>query len=189
MGRVIATGANAPKFMLYDGHGLVRHLADNSGTITESYNYDAYGNAHGLTPGNAATSLLYAGEQYESIPNTYYLRARYYNPANGRLNRMDPFSGNSQDPQSLHKYLYVHNNPVNGIDPTGQFGDFTMVSMLNTMYIMARITTLTLNVYGAVRSSANALAAGINAVNAFRQGNRREGVDEPKKPSLAVLSW
>jgi hypothetical protein len=26
-----------------------------------------------------------------------------------------------QDPQSLHKYLYVHGDPVNGIDPTGEF--------------------------------------------------------------------
>jgi len=32
---------------------------------------------------------------------------------------MDPFAGNNQDPQSLHKYLYVHNNPVMNIDPSG----------------------------------------------------------------------
>ncbi len=32
---------------------------------------------------------------------------------------MDSYEGNSQDPQSLHKYLYAHANPVNGWDPTG----------------------------------------------------------------------
>jgi hypothetical protein len=32
---------------------------------------------------------------------------------------LDLLSGNMQDPQSLHKYLYVHGDPVNGIDPTG----------------------------------------------------------------------
>ena len=26
-----------------------------------------------------------------------------------------------QDPQSLHKYLYVHGDPVSGVDPTGRF--------------------------------------------------------------------
>ncbi len=70
---------------------------------------------------NADTSLLYAGEQYDSGLSQYYLRARYYNQNTGRFNRMDPFAGNNQDPQSLHKYLYVHNNPVNGFDPTGYF--------------------------------------------------------------------
>ncbi len=48
-----------------------------------------------------------------------YLRARYYDPASGTFNRLDPFFGNLQDPQSLHKYLYVHGDPVQGIDPTG----------------------------------------------------------------------
>ncbi len=68
---------------------------------------------------NADTSLLYAGEQYDSDLSQYYLRARYYNQNTGRFNRMDPFAGNNQDPQSLHKYNYTHNNPINYIDPSG----------------------------------------------------------------------
>ena len=71
-----------------------------------------YGNAHGFTPGNTATKLLFSGEYYDSTATQYYLRARWYSPATGRFNRTDPFAGNNQDPQSLHKYLYVHNNPV-----------------------------------------------------------------------------
>ena len=34
---------------------------------------------------------------------------------------MDPFAGNTQDPISLHKYLYAHSNPINTLDPTGLF--------------------------------------------------------------------
>jgi len=70
---------------------------------------------------NADTSLLYAGEHYDSELDQYYLRARYYNPWSGTFNRTDPFAGNNQDPQSLHKYLYCHANPVNGVDPSGNF--------------------------------------------------------------------
>jgi len=69
----------------------------------------------------AATNLLYTGEQFDHDQQQYYLRARWYNPSNGRFNRTDDFAGNNQDPQSLHKYLYAHCNPVNSIDPTGQF--------------------------------------------------------------------
>ena len=50
-----------------------------------------------------------------------YLRARWYDASTGRFNRLDPFFGNLTDPQSLHKYAYVHGDPVNGIDPTGLF--------------------------------------------------------------------
>lgn len=33
----------------------------------------------------------------------------------------DPFFGELTTPQSVHKYAYVHNDPVNGIDPSGEF--------------------------------------------------------------------
>jgi len=69
---------------------------------------------------NADTKMLYAGEQYDSSASMYYNRSRWYNPATGTFNRMDPFAGNNRDPQSLHKYLYTHCNPINGIDPSGK---------------------------------------------------------------------
>jgi hypothetical protein len=42
---------------------------------------------------------------------------------------MDDFAGNTHDPQSLHKYLYCHANPINGIDPSGMMGDFSLSSL------------------------------------------------------------
>jgi hypothetical protein len=44
-----------------------------------------------------------------------------YDPTSGRFNKLDPFVGNTHDPQSLHKYGYVHGDPVNAVDPTGMF--------------------------------------------------------------------
>ena len=40
----------------------------------------------------AATSLLYSGEKTD-LTGLQYLRARYYNAATGRFNRLDPFMG------------------------------------------------------------------------------------------------
>jgi len=45
---------------------------------------------------------------------------RCFRPAR-RFNRGDPFVGNLNDPVSLHKYLYVHGDPANYLDPTGMF--------------------------------------------------------------------
>ncbi len=138
-----ATGANNPKYLLYDGHGSARLLSDNNGDLIsgQTFNYDAYGNR--LDSSSEQTNLLYAGEMYDSDLGWYYNRARYYRPAVGLFNRMDDYPGNTQNPLSLHKYLYGHNNPVNNIDPTGQFigglGGFVMSvaiqSILQGIYI------------------------------------------------------
>lgn len=98
-----ATGnaANAPKYLLYDGHGSTRHLVNNTGaTVLKDYSYDAYGVMLGGNPTReapAATNLLYSGEQWDTSAQQYYLRARYYDPLNGRFNRTDPFAGNQKD--------------------------------------------------------------------------------------------
>jgi len=47
------------------------------------------------------------------------LWGRYYNPAVGRFNRLDPFSGNVREPLSLQKYNYAEGDPVNNWDPSG----------------------------------------------------------------------
>ena len=75
--------------------------------------------AIGFDEAQALTAILYSGEAFDSRIGLQYLRARWYDPNTGRFNRLDPFSGNLSDPQSLHKYLYTHGDPVNGWDPTG----------------------------------------------------------------------
>jgi RHS repeat-associated protein len=112
----------------YDGGGSVRQLTNLSGAVTDTYNYDAFGNllnSTGTTPNN----YLYRGEQYDPDLNLYYLRARYYNPATGRFMSRDPQDGELKEPASLHKYLYAKGDPVNLKDPTGRdAGDVLMIN-------------------------------------------------------------
>jgi RHS repeat-associated protein len=106
-------------FYGYDGAGNVRQLTDPSGAITDSYEYDAFGNEFKLS-GTTPNSYLYRGEQYDSDLGLYYLRARYYNPLSGRFLSRDPEDGFFDEPATLHKYLYAAGDPVNGLDPTGR---------------------------------------------------------------------
>ena len=71
-----------PSFYGYDGGGSVRQLTSASGTVTDTYNYDAFGNKLNST-GSTPNEFLYRGEQFDSDLGLYYLRARYYNPLRG----------------------------------------------------------------------------------------------------------
>ena len=125
-----ATGAKISRrrdFFAHDGHGDVRALLDAAGAVVtiaaveQIFYYDAYGQLLNMDADEAATTLLYSGEQTDALTGQQYLRDRYYDTASGRFNRLDPFSGNAFDPQSFHKYAYVHGDPISGVDPTGQF--------------------------------------------------------------------
>ncbi|MCP4422038.1 MAG: hypothetical protein GY805_35945, partial [Chloroflexi bacterium] len=47
------------------------------------------------------------------------LRARTYNPSNGRFLQQDSVLGSPNQPRTLHRYAYSFNNPVNYTDPSG----------------------------------------------------------------------
>lgn len=48
----------------------------------------------------------------------YNLRARYYDPSNGRFLTRDTIGYDIASPLELNRYGYTANNPVNAIDPT-----------------------------------------------------------------------
>ncbi len=58
--------------------------AQSAGAVTDSYEYDAFGNKVNST-GSTPNNYLYRGEQWDSDLGLYYLRARYYNPLTGRF--------------------------------------------------------------------------------------------------------
>jgi RHS repeat-associated protein len=131
---------NADSFYLVDGLGSTRGLTDPSGMVTDTYNYDAFGNLI-ASAGNIENNYLFAGEQFDKDLEQYYLRQRYYNPSVGRFTRVDSYEGRRSDPMSRHDYLYTHANPVNYIDPSGL--STTMMelnSVMDTMGVLSAIS-------------------------------------------------
>lgn len=53
----------------------------------------------------------------------YYLRNRYYDPELGRFISQDSYRGSIFEPLSLNRYIYVQNNPLRYIDPSGNERD------------------------------------------------------------------
>jgi RHS repeat-associated protein len=111
-------GAWTTSFYSMDAHGNVRQLTNTDGVVTDTYEYDAFGKLVSQA-GSTPNVYLYSGERFDPDLGLYHLRARHYNPDRGRFTSMDPFGGWVEDPLSIHKYLYVHADPVNFVDPLG----------------------------------------------------------------------
>jgi len=124
-------------FYGYDGHGNVRYLSDSTGTVTDTYDYDAFGTLIAQS-GSTPNAYIYCGEQFDEDLGLYYNRARYLNADSGRFWSSDSYEGNQTDPLSLHQYLYIHSDPVNGLDPSGHWKlDDLMVAMGAKNYLQA----------------------------------------------------
>ena len=127
----------------YDGLGSTRILTDATGTVQNAYGYEAFGEVD-YSLGTVENNYLFTGEQYDNNVGFYYLRARFYNPSNGRFVNMDTFAGMQFEPKSLHKYLYTHAGPINNIDPSG---NITLVQLAVASGIAGIVTSFATSNY------------------------------------------
>jgi uncharacterized delta-60 repeat protein len=115
-------GAGTISYLLSDGHGSTRLLTDSSGVITATFNYDAFGMALNFDPSTAGTVFLFGGDAVYDLTSGLYFHGNGVRATLGFLFiQRDSIAGNTQDPISLHKYLYADANPINGADPSGHY--------------------------------------------------------------------
>ena len=110
--------AGAVRWYLYDGHGNVRNRADQSGGLTDSYSYNAYG-IRLVKIGDTENMYYYCGEQMDEATGLYYLRARYMNPLTATFTQRDSYEGELESPLTQNRYLYAGGNPIKYVDPSG----------------------------------------------------------------------
>ncbi len=74
------------------------------------------------------------------------LQARWMNPNTGRFQTSDTFQGDTKEPLSLHKYLYVEDNPINMVDPSGHDGELgSLVTTMGNIGMLAGRTYAAVN--------------------------------------------
>lgn len=109
-------------FYLFDRLGTVREIIDVNSDVVNTYLYDPYGWA--LDSDETVTNrFCFNGQWYDREVNQYYLRARQLTAVECRFTSRDPVAGSFDNPLSLHPYLYCQNDPINAIDPSGEFLD------------------------------------------------------------------
>ena len=188
------TGEDGTDFYLFNAHGDVTGLADSTGASTRAYDYDAFGVEKDPDPLDE-NPFRYCGEYFDRETETYYLRARYYDPTIGRFTQQDTHwtTANSiygDNPQKINEredklglksysyapqitavmqsgnlYVYGIGNPVLYQDPNGSIA----------------ITTLIL--IGSI--AAGLIAAGITAYRSYQYTGKVDWVNT----IFTGLSW
>jgi RHS repeat-associated protein len=122
---VMRTDGTNRQYFYKNGLGSVVAVANNSGSLLESYEYNLQGqvamfNGGGssITSSSIGNDHLYTGRQLDPETGDYYYRARYYSPILGRFISRDPLSG-AEFSQGSNLYAYCRNNGVNFRDPLG----------------------------------------------------------------------
>jgi RHS repeat-associated protein len=154
-----------PSYFLPDARDSVRGLADQTGAVTDRYDYDSFGNVT-LRQGATPNEWLFAGQRLDSQTLIYDMRARYYDPIAGRFTARDPHPGIAYDPGSLHPYTYAHNDPINRSDPSGEF------TLAETMAVSAGVGVLvgtgySIHSYAYYGSAELAFELGVDAAFTF----------------------
>jgi RHS repeat-associated protein len=114
---ISASIGGANRYYLYDGLGSTRQLVDSSQTVTDTYQYEAFGNSMGST-GSTPNPYKYVGSlgYYQTGSSLQHLGARYYMPEVGRFLQRDRL----EQARSTSRYPYTGQNPVTYSDPDGR---------------------------------------------------------------------
>jgi len=110
----------ALRFYHGDHLGSSNVITDVTGTVVELAEYTPYGSLN-RREGSANVPHKFTGQRLDASTGLYFYNARYYDPTLGRFISPDPFVQDPSDPQTLNRYTYCRNNPINFADPTGHF--------------------------------------------------------------------
>jgi len=102
------------------GSGVLTTRAD--GAVIERVAYEPFGAfVTGAGDTTAPPPFGFTGQRFERGTGLYDYGARWYDPHLGRFLQPDALVADALDPQQLNPYSYVENDPLDRVDPSGNF--------------------------------------------------------------------
>lgn len=100
-------------------HLSTRMTTDPNGNVVGQQGHFPFGESWYAS--SATTKWQFTSYERDPESGNDYAMARYDVNRLGRFSSPDPLAGSPADPQSLNRYAYVQNDPINFADPSGQF--------------------------------------------------------------------
>jgi RHS repeat-associated protein len=122
-GQLLATFAGTAVKYSYPDHLSTRVEADSTGAVLRKTGHLPFGDAwyETLTNGGVTSKWKFTSYERDSASDTDYAIFRNNSWRYGRFMQADKLAGSIGDPQSLNRFAYTRNDPVNLVDPIGLF--------------------------------------------------------------------
>ncbi len=167
------------QYLHKDHLGSLDVITDATGALVQELSFDAWGQRRNATDWSALTSLQLTGFDHSRTTRGFtghemldevgviHMNGRIYDPKLGRFLQADPFVQDPLNTQSLNRYSYVWNNPLNATDPSGYF-----VSLIVGAIIAAKGVTdiAVVAAWMAAAAATETIIAGGNFADAFLSG-------------------
>lgn len=101
-------------YYLGDQLGSTAYLVNESGNVSNTYTYSAYGVTRSVTE-TVTQRYRYTQREWDGTTGLQYNRNRYYIPSLGRFTQPDPLGA----PEGSGRYEYASGNPISMKDPSG----------------------------------------------------------------------
>ena len=115
-GALLASISATTTTYYHQDHLSNRLVTDSTGAVAENLGAYPYGESWYNT---SSEKWLFTSYERDAESGNDYAMARYDVNRLGRFASPDPVSGSAADPQSLNRYAYVRNDPINYTDPSG----------------------------------------------------------------------
>lgn len=118
-----------PKFLLRDHVGSLRVVVDSAtGAVDNAFDYLPFGSLIRAS-NQPEITRMFTGQDLDSETGLYDFHARLYDAALGRFYETDPVQHNASP------YVYVSDDPINNIDPTGEAGLALLVRAVVAVFV------------------------------------------------------
>ena len=112
-------------FPIAIGIGSITEITDNTGTLLQRMQYDAWGKRSFITNNIGINNFLfdrgYTGHEHLDQFALINMNGRLYDPVLGRMLSPDNYVQNATGTQGFNRYSYALNNPLVYTDPDGEF--------------------------------------------------------------------
>jgi RHS repeat-associated protein len=120
-GNLVAEYKNSTTYFAHQDHlGSTRLVTDLSQSVVQNLDYLPFGELNSTDSG--ITTHEFTGDEQDAETDLAHTQFRQYAPSTARWMTPDPAGLAAVDPtnpQSLNRYAYVFNDPINFIDPLG----------------------------------------------------------------------